>query len=103
MIGLAQVILASASLPFIIYGAFLLRQGDKIEGIYGIIGGIYTFASVTLIPYGFPGFLIFPGAMGISSLGGFHRYVVSRSKWGMSKGLILLGVAIIILLFQVVL
>ena len=103
MIGLAQIILASASLPLIIYGAFLIHQGDKTDGIYGVVGGIYTFVSVTLIPYGFPGFLVFPGAMGISSLGGFHKYAVSRSKWGITKGIMLLSIAVLILLLQLVL
>jgi len=103
LISVPQVILASASLPLVAYGAFLIRDGDKIGGVYGIVGGIYTVISVILIPMGFPGFLIFPGAMGISSLGGFHSYAISRKRWGLIKGLLLLGIAIVILLLQLVL
>jgi hypothetical protein len=103
LIGLPQLILASASLPLIGYGAFLIYHGDKIDGLYGIVGGIYTFMAVILIPYGFPGYIIFPGAMMISSLGGFHTYRITRSKGKIIKGISLLGITIIILILQMVL
>ncbi len=103
MITVPQLILASASLPLIGYGAFIAKGGDKLDGAYTTIGGIYTLLAVFFIPFGFPGFLVFPGALGISSLGGFHSYSKNRKKGKAIKGVLLLSIAIILVLMQVVL
>jgi len=103
MITGAQLILASASLPLIAYGAFIAKDGDKLDGTYTIIGGVYTLLAVFSIPFGFPGFLVFPGSMGIAAIGGFHSYGKNKKKGKLIKGISLLAIAVILVLMQVVL
>ncbi len=103
MITVAQLILASASLPLIGYGGFIIKGGDKIDGAYTILGGLYTLFAVFFIPSGFPGALVFPGAMGIAAIGGFHSYGKSKKRGKLIKGITLLAISIILILFQVVL
>ncbi len=103
MIQPAQLILASSSLPFLGYGAFIIHQGDRVGGAYSIVGGLYTFFAIMLIPYGFPGMFVFPVSMSISSLGGFHSYALTRKKGSLIKGIILILIAAGILLMQVML
>ncbi|AGB05343.1 hypothetical protein AciM339_1490 [Aciduliprofundum sp. MAR08-339] len=103
MINGAQIILASSSLPFIAYGAFLIHGGEKVEGAYSIIGGIYTFIAIIMIPQGFPGAYVFPVSIALSGIGGFHGYAVSRKKMKLAKGILLISIAVGILLMQEVL
>ncbi len=103
MITAAQLILASASLPLIGYGTFIAKDGDRLDGTYTIIGGLYTLLAVFFIPSGFPGFLVFPGSMGIAAIGGFHSYGRSKKRVKLIKGIALLAIATILILFQVVL
>ena len=102
-IEVATLILASSSLPVMGYGSYLYFREDALEGAVNILGGIYAFIGILLIPSGFPGFIIFPGTAAISSLGFFASYAKNGGKVRMVKGIIMAIVAALILVFQVML
>jgi hypothetical protein len=103
VIAPAQLILASSAIPFIIYGTFIIKQGESVEGTYSIIGGIYTFFAIMFIPMGFPGAYVFPVSISITALGGMHSYMHSKNSVKLIKAVILFLIAIGILISQVVL
>lgn len=103
MVSVAQIILASSSLPFLIYGGFIIHQGERVDGAYTIMGGIYTFFAIMLIPYGFPGSYVFPVSLSIAAIGGFHSFASSKRKMKLIKSIVLMAVAILIVLSQEVL
>ncbi len=102
-IEVATLILASASIPVVAYGLWLLIREDRVDGGFNILGGAYTFLAVILLPLGFPGMLIFPVTAGISSLGSFLSYAKSPSKGKILKGVVMGMVAASILAMQVIL
>ncbi len=98
-----QLILASASLPIIFYGAYIFLKFDKLDGGFNILGGVYAFLAILLIPHGFPGILIFPVTALISASGSFLSFIGSRERGKLVKGMVMLAVAILLVVFQVML
>jgi hypothetical protein len=102
-IEISTLILASASIPVVVYGSWLFISVDKIDGGFNILGGVYTFLAVLSLPLGFPGMLIFPVTAGISSLGSFFSHAKNPASGKVVKGVVMAIIAVSILLMQVIL
>ena len=74
------IILASASLPIMIYNVYWANKDKEIDKYYGIFSGIYTFFGAICVAYGFPGNLIMPVAFTIIGFGGLHAFISKKKK-----------------------
>ena len=99
----AVFILASASIPLLLHNIYWHRKEGKIEGIYGIIAGLFGFSGAFAIMYGFPGNLLIPITLGIITAGHIHAYLMEKERSSAVKSGIFAGITSLIVLLEVLL